>query len=134
MKSEMKEMLKRALRTFVQAALGYLCANLAVSVSGVSSGNESLRSVLITLFTAAVACGLSAVMNLPKKGECGCGEGGETSGSVGNDGSGGASDGDVAEKFSGGFSDGASDGASEGDVAETDASMMIDEKGDEDDG
>lgn len=130
MKSEMKEMLKRALRTFVQAALGYLCANLAVSVSGVSSGNESLRSVLITLFTAAVACGLSAVMNLPKKGECGCGEGAEASGSVGNDGSGGASDGDVTENYSGGFAG----GASEGDEAGADASMKIGEKEDEDDG
>lgn len=100
MKSEMKEMLKRALRTFVQAALGYLCANLAVSVSGVSSGNESLRSVLITLFTAAVACGLSAVMNLPKKGESDCGEDDLSDVDVG----------DMAEEISNGLLSGASEG------------------------
>ncbi len=122
MKSEMKEMLKRALRTFVQAALGYLCANLAVSVSGVSSGNESLRSVIITLFTAAVACGLSAVMNLPKKGEWGCGGEVSLSGSVGNDLSDG---GDVAEKLS--------HGAAEGDLSEGD-SLVKTEKEDESNG
>lgn len=120
MKSEMKEMLKRALRTFVQAALGYLCANLAVSVSGVCSGNESLRSVLITLFTAAVACGLSAVMNIPKKAECdsACGDG--TVGSV---------DDDVMAELSGGISE----GGSESDTSESGTSKKT-EKEDENDG
>lgn len=126
MKSEMKEMLKRALRTFVQAALGYLCANLAVSVSGVCSGNESLRSVLITLFTAAVACGLSAVMNIPKKAECDSACGNGTVGSVGDDGDGGD---DVMAELSGGISE----GGSESDTSESGTSKKT-EKEEENDG
>ena len=63
----MKEMLRRAARTFLQAAIGYVTANVAVTASGIANGRESLRNTLITLGTAAIACGIAAVMNLPDK-------------------------------------------------------------------
>lgn len=61
----MKETVKRALRTFVQAFLGYVCAHVALSASGVASGSETLKSALVTFIASALACGLAAVMNLP---------------------------------------------------------------------
>lgn len=53
----------RALRTFGQAAVGYLVANVALirwDDAGV------LKTTALTVITAAVACGLAALMNLPK--------------------------------------------------------------------
>lgn len=62
----MKNTIKRAARTFFQAAVGYLTANLTVGISGMDAG-ESVKGVIITLITAAVASGLAAVMNLPSR-------------------------------------------------------------------
>ena len=63
----MKETLRRAVRTFLQAAAGYVAAHAVVAAGGIAEGRESLRSVFITLFAASVACGIAAVMNLPGK-------------------------------------------------------------------
>ena len=59
-----KEKAKRMARTFGQAAVGYIIANLAVV--DFSSGRDVAKSALIGLGVSAVAAGLSAVMNLQK--------------------------------------------------------------------
>ena len=65
----MKEWLYRALRTFGQAMLGYLTANLlAVVTEADISDPTGFANTLLGLFAAAVAAGLAAVMNW-KKGE-----------------------------------------------------------------
>ncbi len=58
-----KETLRRALRTFAQAAVGYLVANVAL-IRWDDRG--ALKTTALTVITAAVACGLAALMNLPK--------------------------------------------------------------------
>ena len=58
-----KETLIRALRTFAQAAVGYLVANVAL-IRWDDRG--ALKTTALTVITAAVACGLAALMNLPK--------------------------------------------------------------------
>ena len=60
----MKETVRRAARTFFQAALGYACANLAASAVGIVKGGD----VLVAFIASAVASGIAAVMNLPKDG------------------------------------------------------------------
>ena len=62
-----KETAKRMLRTFLQAAVGYIFANIAFV--DLTSGKEVAKSALIGLCVSAVAAGLSAVMNLKKKEE-----------------------------------------------------------------
>lgn len=62
-----KEPVKRAIRTFGQAAVGYIIANIAVV--DFSSGKDVAKSALIGLGVSAVAAGISAVMNLQKKEE-----------------------------------------------------------------
>ncbi len=62
-----KETAKRAIRTFGQAAVGYIVANL--TVVDFSSGRDVAKSALIGLCVSAFAAGLSAVMNLQKKEE-----------------------------------------------------------------
>ena len=64
----MKEWLYRALRTFGQAMLGYLAANLVATVTDVDLSDRSvLINTLLGLFAASVAAGLAAVMNREKK-------------------------------------------------------------------
>lgn len=63
-----KQTLKRALRTFIQTALGYVAVNIAVV--DFSAEKEVLRSVLIGIGVSAASAGLSAVMNLEKKEDC----------------------------------------------------------------
>lgn len=60
-----KETWRRALRTFLQAALAYIAVNLAAV--DFNSGKEAARSALIGLAVSALAAGLSAAMNLEKK-------------------------------------------------------------------
>lgn len=62
-KDALKETLRRALRTFAQAAVGYLVANVAL-IRWDDRG--ALKTTALTVITAAVACGLAALMNLPK--------------------------------------------------------------------
>jgi len=61
------ETFKRMLRTFIQAVIGYIVANLAIV--DYSSGRAVAKSALIGLCVSAFAAGLSAVMNLQKKEE-----------------------------------------------------------------
>ncbi len=59
-----KEMLIRAVRTFFQAAVGYAAANVAlINWSDQPAGKKTV----VALFASAVACGVSAIMNIPKK-------------------------------------------------------------------
>ena len=60
----MKEMLIRAARTFFQAAVGYAAANVAL----ISWNDQSaFKKTVAALIASAVACGVSAIMNIPKK-------------------------------------------------------------------
>ena len=55
-----KTYVKRALRTFLQTAVGYIAVNVAAT-------DLSVKSAVIGLAVSAVAAGVAAVMNL--KGE-----------------------------------------------------------------
>ena len=56
-----KETLKRALRTFAQAAAGYIAANLIL----IDFTDLNLaKSALTGLAVSAIAAGLAAIMNL----------------------------------------------------------------------
>lgn len=57
-----KETFKRAFRTFIQAAIGYIAVNIAVV--DFSSGKEVIKSALIGLAVSAISAGIAAVMNL----------------------------------------------------------------------
>lgn len=60
----MKTWMKRAIRTFVQAAVGYI----AVALPAIDFENTSaLKTALIGLGVSAVSAGLSAVMNLKEE-------------------------------------------------------------------
>lgn len=67
MKNQTKECLRRALRTFFQAALGALAANLSIYIGDLVSGDESLlRTAVFTLGGLALSAGVAALMNLPQ--------------------------------------------------------------------
>lgn len=53
---------KRAVKTFIQAALAYIAVNVAVV--DFTSGKEAVKSALIGLAVSAAAAGLAALMNL----------------------------------------------------------------------
>lgn len=63
----MKETIKRAARTFVQAAAGYIVANAALYIGSDFSDMHVVKTVLVGIGVSAVAAGLAAVMNLPAK-------------------------------------------------------------------
>lgn len=64
-----KPCLKRAFRTFIQTALGYVITNVTLALSGLDfNDGDVVKNALIGLAVAAVAAGASAVMNL-KEGE-----------------------------------------------------------------
>lgn len=57
----MKPCIKRALRTFLQSAVGYI----AVAIPTIDFSDVSvLKTALIGVCASAIAAGLSAVMNL----------------------------------------------------------------------
>ena len=60
-----KNCVKRALRTFVQTAIGYLAVNIAVV--DFSADKAALKSCLVGLGVSAVSAGVSAVMNLKEE-------------------------------------------------------------------
>lgn len=62
----MKETLRRAGRTFVQAFCGYLATTMVTSLSSITD-TSLFKSVLMGLIVSGVAAGLAAVMNLPKQ-------------------------------------------------------------------
>lgn len=62
MKKFTKETAKRAVRTFLQAAVAYIAVNLvAVDFTG---GKEAVKSALIGLGISALSAAFAAVMNL----------------------------------------------------------------------
>ena len=60
-----KNCVRRALRTFLQTAIGYLAVNIAVV--DFSADKAALKSCLIGLGVSAVSAGISAVMNLKEE-------------------------------------------------------------------
>lgn len=58
----MKNWMKRALRTFLQTAIGSVCS--AIVLVNWSTDSKELRAVIIGIITTAIAAGISAVMNL----------------------------------------------------------------------
>ena len=64
----MKETIRRALRTFVQTAIGYIVTNIAILSDPVTLQNTDIfKTTIIGLIISAISAGLAAVMNLPKK-------------------------------------------------------------------
>jgi len=64
----MKEMARRTIRTFLQAAAGYITANAAYLISTNNTEDYSyIRHALIGTVMAATAAGIAAIMNLPKE-------------------------------------------------------------------
>ncbi len=61
----MKEWLRRAIRTFIQAAAGYIVANLSAALAGMQT--DGVKTVLIGLIGSALAAGMAALMNLETK-------------------------------------------------------------------
>ena len=63
-----KETARRALRTFIQAAVGFIASNVVLQVSGVTWDDIStIKSAGIGLIASALAAGAAAVMNLEPK-------------------------------------------------------------------
>ena len=62
-----KETCKRAGRTFLQTATGYILVNVAVV--DFSAGKEVAKSAICGLIVSAIAAGVAAVMNLNKNTE-----------------------------------------------------------------
>jgi len=62
-----KNTIKRALRTFMQAALAYFVINLPLV--DFTSGKEILKTAIIGLLVSSLSSGLAALMNLEKKEE-----------------------------------------------------------------
>ena len=63
------ECIKRALRTFAEAAAAYLAAHLVYAVSTGGEDIHVLRTALMGLAVSSVVAGLAAVLNLPQKAE-----------------------------------------------------------------
>jgi hypothetical protein len=61
-----KETIIRALRTFVQAFIGYIATNLIFDATFLTDADAFTRWV-IGFLGSAVAAGVAAVMNLPAK-------------------------------------------------------------------
>lgn len=58
----MKEWLRRALRTFGQAAIGYVV--VALPTIDFSEDGKILKATLLGLAASSIAAGLAAVMNI----------------------------------------------------------------------
>lgn len=62
-----KNCLKKALRTFLQTAIGYLLANVSLYIGGVDFNDGNLvKNALIGLAVSAFSAGAAAVMNIEK--------------------------------------------------------------------
>ena len=61
------ECIKRALRTFIEAAAAYLAAHIVLAVSTGGEDLSVMRTALMGLAVSSVAAGLAAVLNMPKK-------------------------------------------------------------------
>lgn len=60
-----KETAKRAGRTFLQTAIGYIAVNL--SIVDFSAGADVIKSALCGVAVSAIAAGIAAVMNREKQ-------------------------------------------------------------------
>lgn len=60
-----KETLKRALRTFLQAAIAYVVTH--VTIIDLTDADEVVKRALIGLVVAAISAGIAAAMNLEDK-------------------------------------------------------------------
>ncbi len=63
----MKEMIMRTVRTFFEAAIGYIAANIAVAFVDGNTGTSVAKTALVGLLVSSVAAGIAAVLNMPKK-------------------------------------------------------------------
>lgn len=63
----MKETIIRTVRTFFEAALGYIAANLAVAIADGGEDLNILKTALVGILVSSIAAGIAAVLNLPKK-------------------------------------------------------------------
>lgn len=62
-----KECLRKALRTFLQTAIGYILTNVSLYFTGIDFNDENLlKNALVGLLISALSAGASAVMNLEK--------------------------------------------------------------------
>lgn len=60
-----KTTLKRAARTFIQAAFGYVVANIGAYLAGVDFGDkDALTSAGVGLAVCALSAGLATLMNI----------------------------------------------------------------------
>lgn len=65
MKKFTKETLRRAARTFIQAAVSYIAVNLVIVNFGESK--EVIKSAVIGLAVSVLSAGVAVVMNLQKE-------------------------------------------------------------------
>lgn len=61
----MKNAIIRALRTFAQAALGYICVNVVYLMQNPDCSFGEASGAWVGIAVSAIAAGLAAVMNLP---------------------------------------------------------------------
>lgn len=63
-----KDCLIKALRTFLQTAIGYIITNITLYLGGIDfADGDVLRNALIGLAIAAFSAGSAAVMNIEKE-------------------------------------------------------------------
>lgn len=98
------ECIKRALRTFIEAAAAYLAAHIVLAVSTGGEDLSVMRTALMGLAVSSVAAGLAAVLNMPKKAaeaeDAAAGGGTADAGLVEPDAAGGVSDAAIGAKES----------------------------------
>ncbi len=65
-----KNCLIRALRTFLQTAIGYILANLSLYIGGIDFADGNVvKNALVGLAISAFSAGAAAVMNIEKGGK-----------------------------------------------------------------
>ena len=65
----MKETIRRTMRTFFQAAAGYIVAHIAYMITLDNVENfDYIKHVAVCIAVSAIAAGIAALMNLPKAG------------------------------------------------------------------
>ena len=65
-----KECLMRALRTFLQTAIGYVITNVTLYFSGIDfADGDVVKNALIGLAISALSAGAAAVMNIERRKE-----------------------------------------------------------------
>lgn len=65
MKQPTKECAKRAFRTFIQTACGYIVTNISLACAGIDfTDGNAVIDVIAGLAVSALSAGIAAVMNL----------------------------------------------------------------------